>query len=84
LLNFAGATCHARRSAETFDAVNTSEGLAIVLCDVSGKGVSAAILASILQGMVYSHLIAGMPLAEIMAAVNRFSRTSTSAKNTRP
>ena len=55
-----------------FDAVNTSEGLAIVLCDVSGKGVSAAILASILQGMVYSHLIAGMPLAEIMAAVNRF------------
>jgi len=55
-----------------FDAVNTPEGLAVVLCDVSGKGVSAALLASILQGMVYSHLIAGMPLAEIMAAVNRF------------
>ena len=55
-----------------FDAVTTPEGLAVVLCDVSGKGVSAALLASILQGMVYSHLIAGMPLAEIMAAVNRF------------
>ena len=55
-----------------FDAVSTPEGLAVVLCDVSGKGVSAALLASILQGMVYSHLIAGMPLAEIMAAVNRF------------
>ena len=55
-----------------FDAVNTPEGLAVVLADVSGKGVSAALLASILQGMVYSHLIAGMPLPEIVAAVNRF------------
>jgi phosphoserine phosphatase RsbU/P len=55
-----------------FDAVNTPDGLAVVLADVSGKGVSAALLASILQGMVYSHLIAGMPLPEIVAAVNRF------------
>jgi len=55
-----------------FDAVNTPEGLAVVLADVSGKGVSAALLASVLQGMVYSHLIAGMPLPEIVAAVNRF------------
>ena len=43
-----------------------------MLCDVAARGWSAALLASILQGMVYSHLIAGMPLAEIMAAVNRF------------
>jgi serine phosphatase RsbU (regulator of sigma subunit) len=55
-----------------FEAVNTPEGLAVVLADVSGKGVSAALLASILQGMVYSQLIAGMPLTEIVAAVNRF------------
>ena len=55
-----------------FDVVNTEDGLAIVLADVSGKGVSAALLASTLQGMVYSHLIARMPLPEIMAAVNRF------------
>jgi serine phosphatase RsbU (regulator of sigma subunit) len=55
-----------------FDVVSTSEGLAVVLADVSGKGVSAALLASTLQGMVYSHLIAHMPLTEIMAAVNRF------------
>jgi serine phosphatase RsbU (regulator of sigma subunit) len=55
-----------------FDAVNTDHGLAVVLADVSGKGVSAALLASTLQGMVYSHLIAGMPLPEIVAAVNRF------------
>jgi serine phosphatase RsbU (regulator of sigma subunit) len=55
-----------------FDVVNTEDGLAVVLADVSGKGVSAALLASTLQGMVYSHLSACMPLAEIMAAVNRF------------
>src|SRR6202166_4899840 len=55
-----------------YDAVNTDDGLAVVLADVSGKGVSAALLASTLQGMIYSQLIAGMPLKEIVAAANRF------------
>jgi serine phosphatase RsbU (regulator of sigma subunit) len=55
-----------------FEAVNTPNGLATVVADVSGKGVPAAILASTLQGMVYSHLISGMPLTDIVAAVNRF------------
>jgi phosphoserine phosphatase RsbU/P len=55
-----------------FDAVNTKEGLAVVLADVSGKGVSAALLASTLQGMIYSHLSAGAPLLEVVCAVNRF------------
>jgi len=55
-----------------FDAVNTKEGLAVVLADVSGKGVSAALLASTLQGMIYSHLSAGMPLLDVVVAVNRF------------
>ncbi|SPF33737.1 GAF/FHA/SpoE domain protein [Candidatus Sulfotelmatobacter kueseliae] len=55
-----------------FDAVNTKEGLAVVLADVSGKGVSAALLASTLQGMIYSHLTAGSSLLEVVTAVNRF------------
>jgi serine phosphatase RsbU (regulator of sigma subunit) len=55
-----------------FDAVNTKEGLAVVLADVSGKGVSAALLASTLQGMIYSHLSSGMPLLDVVHAVNRF------------
>jgi sigma-B regulation protein RsbU (phosphoserine phosphatase) len=55
-----------------FDAVNTEEGLAVVLADVSGKGVSAALLASTLQGMIYSQLTAGMPLIDIVVAANRF------------
>jgi len=55
-----------------FDALNTEEGLTVVLADVSGKGVSAAVLASTLQGMIYSQLAAGMPLTEIAGFVNRF------------
>src|SRR5207244_11574598 len=46
--------------------------LAIVLADVAGKGVSAALLASTLQGMIYSQLVARMPLTEIVGAANRF------------
>lgn len=55
-----------------FDAVKTVDGLNLVLADVSGKGVSAALLASTLQGMIYSQLVAGMPLVEIVTGVNRF------------
>src|SRR6185369_15838752 len=55
-----------------FDAVNTDDGLTVVLADVSGKGVSAAILASTLQGMIYSQLTAGMKLTDIVTAVNTY------------
>lgn len=55
-----------------YDAVMTDDGLAVVLADVSGKGVSAALLASTLQGMIYSQLTAGMGLTDLVTAVNRF------------
>ena len=55
-----------------FDAVKTEDGLTVVVADVSGKGVSAAVLASTLQGMIYSQLTAGMPLTDIVSFVNRF------------
>ena len=55
-----------------FDAVNTDDGLAIVLADVAGKGVSAALLASTLQGMIYSQLVAHTPLTDIVGSANRF------------
>ena len=55
-----------------YDAVNTEHGLTVVLADVSGKGVSAALLASTLQGMIYSQLSAGMHLTDIVTAVNRY------------
>lgn len=55
-----------------FDALLTDNGLNVIVTDISGKGISAALLASILQGMIYSQLLAGMPLSEIVTAVNKF------------
>ena len=55
-----------------FDVVANEDGLTVVMTDVSGKGISAALLASILQGMIYSQVIAKVPLADIAAACNRF------------
>jgi serine phosphatase RsbU (regulator of sigma subunit)/pSer/pThr/pTyr-binding forkhead associated (FHA) protein len=55
-----------------FDVVADDESLSLVLADVSGKGVSAAILASTLQGMVYSQLLAGQPLQAIAEVANHY------------
>lgn len=55
-----------------FDVVKTEDDVTIVLCDVSGKGVSAALLASILQGMIYTLLVARQPLTHVADAANRF------------
>ncbi len=55
-----------------FDLVYTTNGLSLIVADVSGKGVSAAVVASILQGMLYSQLARDSALPEMIAAVNRF------------
>jgi serine phosphatase RsbU (regulator of sigma subunit) len=55
-----------------FDVVSNEQGLTVVLTDVSGKGISAAILASILQGMIYAQIVANVPLTDIALAANRF------------
>jgi len=55
-----------------FDLVQTEKGLSLIVADVSGKGVSAAVVASILQGMLYSHLAEDAELSEMIGTVNRF------------
>jgi sigma-B regulation protein RsbU (phosphoserine phosphatase) len=55
-----------------FDLVYTEQGLSLIVTDVSGKGVSAAVVASILQGMLYSQLARDSSLPEMISAVNRF------------
>jgi sigma-B regulation protein RsbU (phosphoserine phosphatase) len=55
-----------------FDLVYTEKGLSLIVADVSGKGVSAAVVASILQGMLYSQLSRDSSLPEMITAVNRF------------
>lgn len=55
-----------------FDVLLDEDKLSVVLVDVSGKGTSAAILASVLQGMLYVQLETGRPLAEIADSVNQY------------
>ena len=55
-----------------FDILSQEQSLAVVVADVSGKGISAAILASTLQGMVYSQLLANQSLVNIATVINRY------------
>jgi phosphoserine phosphatase RsbU/P len=55
-----------------FDLVYTESGLSLVVADVAGKGVPAAVVASILQGMLYSQLAIDLPLSKMIGAANRF------------
>jgi serine phosphatase RsbU (regulator of sigma subunit) len=55
-----------------FDVVYTENGLSLVVADVAGKGVPAAVVASILQGMLYSQLSIDLSLPRMIGAVNRF------------
>jgi serine phosphatase RsbU (regulator of sigma subunit) len=55
-----------------YDAVAGDECVYIVVADVSGKGVSAALLAQTLQGMVYAQLLADQRLDKIARALNRY------------
>jgi sigma-B regulation protein RsbU (phosphoserine phosphatase) len=55
-----------------YDAVKTDSGLTVIVADVCGKGISAALLASTLQGMIFSQLEARVPLKAIAKSVNEF------------
>jgi len=55
-----------------FDLVYTADALSLIVADVSGKGIAAAVVASILQGMLYSQLARDSSLPEMISAVNRF------------
>ncbi|HVZ17901.1 MAG TPA: SpoIIE family protein phosphatase [Terriglobales bacterium] len=55
-----------------YDVVFTRKSLTVVVTDVSGKGISAALLASILQGLLYAQLAQDIPLVDVVAVANRF------------
>ncbi len=57
-----------------YDVYVGPESISIVVADVSGKGISAALLASTLQGMIYTQFAAGQPLAVIPGVINRYLR----------
>ena len=55
-----------------FDVIATENGLTLLVVDVSGKGVSAAVLASTIQGMLFALLTSRRPLAEAITRVNEY------------
>jgi serine phosphatase RsbU (regulator of sigma subunit) len=55
-----------------FDVFVSSQAVTVIVADVSGKGISAALLASVIHGMFYAQVSTGTRLVEAVAAVNRF------------
>jgi sigma-B regulation protein RsbU (phosphoserine phosphatase) len=55
-----------------YDAVCHDDMLYVVVADVSGKGVSAAVLASTLQGLIHGQISSGLSLVEIAEVANRY------------
>ncbi|MGH9586011.1 MAG: SpoIIE family protein phosphatase [Acidobacteriaceae bacterium] len=63
-----------------FDVVSDGRSLSVALVDVSGKGISAAILASTLQGMLYMQLSSGQSLEQIATVINSYLCTKDVGK----
>ncbi|MBZ5530647.1 MAG: SpoIIE family protein phosphatase [Acidobacteriia bacterium] len=55
-----------------FDVHVSPDAVTVIVGDVSGKGISAALLASVIHGMFYAQISTGSPLVETMHAINQF------------
>jgi phosphoserine phosphatase RsbU/P len=63
-----------------YDAVVLEDSVCVAIADVSGKGVSAAIVAATLQGIIHSQLLAGQELPAIASLMNQFLCTRNVGK----
>jgi sigma-B regulation protein RsbU (phosphoserine phosphatase) len=55
-----------------YDVIPVKDGFVAVVADVSGKGMSSALLAAIIQGMMYAQLMTGASVVETLSAINNF------------
>lgn len=55
-----------------FDVCVSPSGVTVIVADVSGKGIPAAVLASMVHGMFYAQVVGGSGLVETVTAINRF------------
>jgi serine phosphatase RsbU (regulator of sigma subunit) len=55
-----------------FDVHVTPDAVTVIVADVSGKGISAALLASVIHGMFYAQITSGSKLVNAVGSVNRF------------
>ena len=63
-----------------YDVVVLEDRVCITIVDISGKGVSAAIVAATLQGIIHAQLLARIELPQIAAMVNHFLCTRNVGK----
>jgi len=63
-----------------FDAVALTDAICAVVADVSGKGIPAAIVAAMLQGIIHAAMLAYQPLTTIASAINEFLCSRTTGK----
>jgi serine phosphatase RsbU (regulator of sigma subunit) len=55
-----------------YDVICTEDGCVAIVADVSGKGMAAALLASIVHGMMYAQINSGVSLVDAVTAVHTF------------
>jgi serine phosphatase RsbU (regulator of sigma subunit) len=55
-----------------FDVHVSPDAVTVIVADVSGKGISAALLASVIHGMFYAQMTSGARLVDAIASVNTF------------
>jgi serine phosphatase RsbU (regulator of sigma subunit) len=55
-----------------FSVISVRDSVVAAIADVSGKGVAAAVMASLLQGMIHEGLLSNVPLPEIARNANEF------------
>jgi FixJ family two-component response regulator len=55
-----------------FNVTRVDDDLAVSIADVSGKGIAAAVMASLLQGIIHEGLLSKVPLPEIARNANEF------------
>jgi sigma-B regulation protein RsbU (phosphoserine phosphatase) len=63
-----------------YDALVLDDCVCVTIADVSGKGVSAAIVAATLQGIIHAHLLSGQTLPQIGLLLNEFLCTRNVGK----
>jgi serine phosphatase RsbU (regulator of sigma subunit) len=55
-----------------YDVIPVKDGFVAIVADVSGKGMSAALLGAIIQGMMYVQIMNGASIVDTVSAINTF------------
>ncbi|HKV94434.1 MAG TPA: SpoIIE family protein phosphatase [Candidatus Angelobacter sp.] len=83
LISMSGAECDFARifgesipcrevGGDFFDVDVSHDAVTVIVADVSGKGISAALLASVIHGMFHSQITGGASLVSAVTSINRF------------